>query len=298
MLIPIEQIFNFILIVQELEFHKTKYGKELLIDCLKASEIEGLIINRRPFIIKYYEIFFIIKGKGVFLLDDMKIPYQKGTVMFFPPNRRREWIAENETDAYVILFEGEFVERFFNDSLFVYRFHYFHNYNTPFHLSTKPKQFNSYLEKVIEIKAEINNLINDSDHLLRSILYYLLIILNREYVNQHHIKGELFQNTEVLRFIKLLNTNFKEKHQVNNYTQMLGISRTYLNKRLKSFGKSASDLIKTRILIEAKKELLYTNLTISEIAYNLNFSEPANFNRFFKKSTFITPNQFRKEFSK
>lgn len=154
--------------MEELEFHKTKYGKELLIDCLKASETKGFILNRKPFIITYYEIFFIINGKGVFLFNDMRIPYQKGTVMFLPPNRRREWIAENETDAYVILFEGEFFERFFNDSLFVYRFHYFHNYNTPFHLSTKPKQF---------------------------------------------------------------------------------------NKKLKSFGKSASDLIKTRILIEAKKEL-------------------------------------------
>ena len=284
--------------MQKLNFHKTKYGKELLIDCLKISETKGFIINRRPYIIAFYEIFFITKGKGVFLLDDIRIPYQKGTIMFLPPNRRREWIAESETDAYVILFEGEFVERFFNDSLFVYRFHYFHNYNTPFHLKTQPPEFNSYLDKVKEIKSEISDLINDSDHLLRSILYYLLIMLNRRYVNQHQIKGELFENIEVLKFIRSLNKNFKEKHHVKDYTQMLGISKTYLNKRLKSFGKSASDLIKTRILIEAKKELLYTDLSISEIAYNLNFSEPANFNRFFKKLTSITPNHFRKEFSK
>ena len=55
----------------------------------------------------------------------------------------------------------------------------------------------------------------------------------------------------------------------------VGISKTYLNQKLKSFGKSASDLIKIRILIEAKKELIYTNLSVSEIAYKLNFSEPA-----------------------
>ncbi len=284
--------------MQKFKFYKTKYGKELLIDCLKVSETKNFLVNRKPFIISFYEIFFITKGKGVFLLDDIRIPYQQGTVMFLPPERRREWIVENETDAYVILFEGEFVERFFNDSLFVYRFHYFHNYNTPFHLKTNPKEFSPYLEKVKEIKCEINNLINDSDHLLRSILYYLLIILNRQYVNQHQIKGELFENIEVLKFIRLLNINFKEKHLVNDYTKILGISKTHLNKKLKSFGKSASDLIKDRLLIEAKKDLLYTDLTISEIAYNLNFSEPANFNRFFKKLTSITPNQFRSEFSK
>ena len=284
--------------MKEFKFHKTKYGKELLIDCLKVSEIEGFPINRKPYIILYYEIFFVTKGKGTFLLDDIKIPYKKGTIMFLPPNRRREWIPEQETDAYVILFEGEFIERFFNDNLFVYRFHYFHNYNTPFHLKTQSSEFNSYLEKIEDIKNEINNLMNDSDHLLRSILYYLLIILNRQYVNQHQIKGELFENIEVLNFIRLLDKNFKEKHLVNDYTQLLGISKTYLNKKLKTFGKTASDLIKARLLVEAKKELLYSDYTISEIAYNLNFSEPANFHRFFKKLTSVTPHQFRIEFSK
>lgn len=284
--------------MKELTFRKNKYGKELLIDCLKISEISGFLVNRSPYVSLFYEIYFIFKGKGIFYLDDVIIPYQPNTIMFLPPNRRREWMAEQETDAYVILFEGEFIERFFNDSLFVYRFHYFHNYNTPFHLQPSENEFKMHLEKVKEIKTEINHLINDSDHLLRSILYYLLIILNRQYVDKHQIKGELFENIEVLNFIRLLDKNFKEKHQVNDYTQMLGISKTYLNKKLKSFGKSASDLIKTRILIEAKKELIYTNLTISEIAYDLNFSEPGNFNRFFKKLTALTPHQFRTEFSK
>lgn len=284
--------------MKELAFHKTKYGKELLIDCLKISETKAYLVNRKPFIISFYEIIFITQGNGIFLLDDVVIPYQTGTIMFLPPNRRREWLTENQTDAYVILYEGEFIERFFNDNLFVYRFHYFHNHNTPFHLDTDLNDFNAYIGKVIEIKSEINNLINDSDHLLRSILYYLLIKLNRQYVHQHQIKGELFENIEVLKFIRLLEKNFKEKHQVNDYTKMLEISKTYLNQKLKSFGKSASDLIKSRILIEAKKELLYTDLTVSEISYNLNFSEPANFNRFFKKLTSTTPHKFRAEFSK
>jgi len=284
--------------VQELTFHKTKYGKELLIDCLKISDTKGYLINCRPFIISFYEIIFIIKGKGTFLLDDRHIPFEKGTIMFLPPNRRREWIAETETDGYVILFEGEFIERFFNDSLFVYRFHYFHNSNTPFYIKAGQKEFNSYINKILEIQNEIKNLINDSDHFLRSILYYLLIVLNREYVNQHQIKGELFENIEVLKFIRLLDKNFRKKHLVNDYTEMLGISKTYLNQKLKTFGQTASYLIKSRILIETKKELLYTNINISEIAYDLNFSEPANFNRFFKKLTSTTPHQFRNEFSK
>ena len=284
--------------MQRFTFNKTKYGRELLIDCIKASELGGFVANQAPFIISFYEIYFITKGKGIFLLDEIHIPYEQGTVIFLPPHRRREWMAETETDLYAIFFEKEFIEQFFNDNLFVYRFHYFHNYNTPFHLKAEKKQFKKYLEKVKELKSEIENLINDSNHLLRSVLYYLLIKLNRQYVDQHQIKGELFENIEVLNFIRLLDKNFLKMQRVNDYTQMLGISRTYLNKRLKSFGHSASDLINARILIEAKKELLYTNLTVNEIAFDLNFSEASNFNRYFKKMTGLTPNQFRIEFSK
>lgn len=284
--------------MKELSFHKTKYGKELLIDCIKISETKEYVINRKPFILDFYEIIFITQGNGVFRIDDIEIEYKVGSILFIPPFRRREWIAKTNTDAYVILFEGEFIERFFNDNLFVYRFHYFHNYNSPFHLNISDNNFNSYIEKLEEIRSEIKNLINDSDHLLRSILYYLLIKLNRQYVNQHSVQGELFENIEVLKFIRLLEKHFKEKHHVNDYTEMLGISKTHLNNKLKSFGRSASELIKSRLLIEAKKELLYTNLSISEIAYKLNFSEPANFNRFFKQQSLITPHQFRKEFSK
>lgn len=282
----------------ELKFHKTKYGKELLIDCLKISETEDFLVNKRPSVMLFYEIYFIIKGNGTFLIDDVTIPYQEGTIIFIPPNKRREWNSERETDAYCILFEEEFVGQFFNDSLFVYRFQYFYSNNTPFYLTTTRDEFKSYIKKVIEIKTEINGLQHDSEHLLRSIFYYLLIILNRKYIDQHQIKGDLFQNIEVLEFIKLIDKNYKEKHLVEDYTQMLGISKTYLNKKLKSIGTTASDLIKARLLKEAKKELFYSNLSISEIAYKLNFSEPANFNRFFKKMTSITPNQYRSEFSK
>lgn len=284
--------------MQKLKFIKTKYGKELLIDCLKISETEDFLVNHRPSVMLFYEIYFITKGAGTFIVEDVTIPYQKGTVIFIPPNRRREWNAQIETDAYCILFEEEFIGQFFNDNLFVYRFQFFHGSNTSYSLSASLDEFNSYLNKVHEIRREIGNLKEDSEHLLRSILYYLLITLNRKYIENQNIKGELFENIEVLRFIKLIEKNFKEKHHVEDYTKMMGISKTYLNKKLKAFGSSASDLIKTKLLKEAKKELRYSNLSISEISYKLNFSEPANFIRFFKKMTSITPSQYRSEFSK
>ena len=59
------------------------------------------------------------------------------------------------------------------------------------------------------------------------------------------------------------------------------------------YGKSCSEIIKDRLTTEIKKALMFSDKTVSEIAYDLNFSEPGNMNRFFKKMVNITPLEHR-----
>jgi AraC-like DNA-binding protein len=59
-------------------------------------------------------------------------------------------------------------------------------------------------------------------------------------------------------------------------------------------GISAGELIRDRILLEAKRLLINLDLTISEIAYQLNFSDNSYFTKFFKKYTGQKPDEFRK----
>jgi AraC-like DNA-binding protein len=60
-------------------------------------------------------------------------------------------------------------------------------------------------------------------------------------------------------------------------------------------GKTAKDFIQSRIIIEAKRMLYFTELSLKEIGYQLGFSEPANFSAFFKKSTGKSPSLFRNQ---
>ena len=71
--------------------------------------------------------------------------------------------------------------------------------------------------------------------------------------------------------------------------QLNSITKNYLHKRV-------SDLIQERMMAEAKRLLVYSSLTVSEIAYTLNFNDHSYFNRFFKKAENITPEQFRNRF--
>jgi AraC family transcriptional activator of pobA len=58
-------------------------------------------------------------------------------------------------------------------------------------------------------------------------------------------------------------------------------------------GVTAGHLLRQRILTEAKRQLVFTRLTVGEIAYDLAFADPSHFGRFFKKQTGTTPQAFR-----
>lgn len=282
------------------DFHKTKYGKELLIDCRKFSETKGFTRTTDPYKVTFYEIYFSTSGSAKFKLDLEEINVEPGTVLLLPPNKVRQWKPIGEkVDGYFLIFESEFIANFFQDALFIHRFHFFHNTITPSFVKLPKTQFEKLIQSLTEIQNEILSLREDSHHFLRSLFYYILIQLNRSYADLYNIKSELFQNNLALNFKKLLDENFRHKHSVDDYAELLNMSRTHLNKTIKKvFGKPVSEIIKERIITEAKRELLFSSKTAAEISYELNFSDPSNFLRFFKNQTGISTKQFKEQFSK
>ncbi|MGK5078746.1 helix-turn-helix domain-containing protein [Janthinobacterium sp. HLX7-2] len=82
------------------------------------------------------------------------------------------------------------------------------------------------------------------------------------------------------------------------YAQCIGITATHLNPIARGHaGKSALELIHERVLLEAKRNLAYTSMTINVLSYALGFAEPAYFARFFKRHTGVTPKDFRMQLS-
>lgn len=81
---------------------------------------------------------------------------------------------------------------------------------------------------------------------------------------------------------------------MEEYAEMLFVTPNHLSQTIKSTsGKNALSYINERITSEAKSLISYTELSIAEIAYKLDFSDPANFGKFFKKQTGLTPLEFR-----
>ena len=100
-------------------------------------------------------------------------------------------------------------------------------------------------------------------------------------------------------FNELLSKNLNSSRSVKYYANLLAISTKKLNNITKTYwGITAKEFIEERKINESKKILLETPDSIKQISFTLGFTEPTNFNKFFKKFTDTTPLQFREQFNK
>ncbi len=98
----------------------------------------------------------------------------------------------------------------------------------------------------------------------------------------------------VRSFNLMVENNYRKLHQVQDYANLLNKSPKTLSNLFKIYNqKTPLQIIQERITLEAKRLLIYTNKTNTEIAYELGFEELTHFSRFFKKMMNQSPSDFR-----
>lgn len=282
--------------MHKLSFDAVKYGKELLID---TADVTTFLPENQVAIPSFYILMAIEKGKGMVHVDDHQFRVKGNTFCFIRPGNHVDISALSVTAGFWIFFPGAFLDSFFNDTFFTYKFDFFHGSNALQALPLSQADFIPNYQLVRQIHDEIQQLQVDSEHVLRSSLYLLLIQLNRLYAAFHGTQGQVIQDVKVLQFKHNLQHKIRQYATVGAMADALGISRTHLNQlSQRYFGRTAKRLLQERLLVEAKQMILFSDQDIAQIAYQLGFSDPSNFNRFFKSHLQETPNQYRSRFSK
>ena len=96
-------------------------------------------------------------------------------------------------------------------------------------------------------------------------------------------------------FRTLLEAHYRHQWKVQQYAVALHISVSSLNRLCnEAVGITAKDIIQDRVLVEAKRKLIYTRNTLDQTAYTLGFKDPAYFSRFFKRLEGVSPSEYRK----
>jgi AraC family transcriptional regulator, transcriptional activator of pobA len=131
-------------------------------------------------------------------------------------------------------------------------------------------------------------------HLLRALSGALIGLVAREMAANGRMPGGMAKSGLLQKFEALLEAHFLQHWTVSDYAAALSITPTHLSRLTRSAtGHAASHLILERIIREARRNLVYTNLPVSTIAYALGFSDPAYFSRLFSGATGLSPRSFR-----
>ncbi|MBB4035867.1 AraC-like DNA-binding protein [Dysgonomonas hofstadii] len=280
--------------IKKYTFHKSKYGEELLIDVVELQSIKKYLIEESIHSLSYYDITLITEGEGKFVINDKTYFVKPGSVIFSSPNQIRQWDVKSTINGYALIFEKDFLLSFFNDPEFLNHISYYRDSHN--NVLTLTKEI-AYVRGVMEEIQDEISLYKDKDkHILRALLYQVLKYLDRAYIQHYAGAAEIKspKNRYVLSFMVLANTHFRQHHSIVFYSDRLCITPNYLNQLIKAeTGMNPKQMIQDKIIQEAKKMLMYTDLSISEIASNLSFESTSYFIRLFRKKVGDTPLHYR-----
>jgi len=266
-------------------------------------QVEVFDANRH-FSVKYphrhdsFEVLSLHHGTGFHIIDGNKYEIKPPCIFFMSPGQAHKLELSNDIEGYIFLFNADFylLNRRNQNSLIEFPFFYtIHQDNPPLLLTSADDVL--FLETLFRQSIAEADLSGEyKPEMLRSLLDLILTTCAARYHENEHLsqrgKGQIL----VKQFFQLLEENYAQNLPINQYAEMLGVTPNHLTQTVKLLtGKTSSQMIKAKQLLEIKRLLVHTNLNVSEIANQLNFDDQSYFTKFFKRETGFTPLQFRSE---
>lgn len=248
---------------------------------------------QKPHRHEYFEFFIFNTGGGTHFIDFVAHPIKSMSVHIVFPRQIHLVKRKAEATGYVLICSRHFMNLL--DKIF-YSQLLNHNYQAPC-ISLDKNTFDEIAGLVPRLESELKTGGALAQQLSRSYISIFLSQCIRHTPQQEEAlpSGYTIHDWEIYkRFTALLDEHFLDKQQVSFYAGSLSLTAKVLNNCIRRVvDKTCADLIQERSLLEAKRLLLYTDESIKEIAFRLNFKDSSYFTRFFSRMEHKTPKEFK-----
>lgn len=274
-----------------------------------AADIEGLELRpfedaferarqdvRRAHRHDYYKIGMIIAGRGILSADFADYPIRPPMLLQFAPGVVHAWRPSAVPRGYAINFELAFFGADPREQAWVADAPAFCLHSGPKVLPLNARQSSLFDGLARAMLREYTGKGPDHASALRSYLRIWLIEASRITTSQEPSRWNDRGTALTNRFLCLVGEHFRSTSAVSQYAGRLQVTPSHLNETVRrTLGKTAGQVIRERVVLEARRLLRHSQLSISEIAYQLQFEDPSYFARFFRKQTGQPPAQFRSQ---
>jgi AraC-like DNA-binding protein len=244
----------------------------------------------------FYTVLLIEKGKGQHLVDFNTYDVAKQQVYFIHPGQVHQLAEDERSYGYSILFSTDFLIQNSIPIAFIQDLNLFHDYGSSPPLLLQAEGLARLKAYAQEMMEQQRLELKFKSEAIGSLLRLFLIECNRICALPSNTQTHEAGNSVLKQFKQLVEEHYLEWHHTSSYASKLHITPDHLNRTVKQLiGKTAKEYIQSRITIEAKRLLYFSDYSAKEIGYQLGFTEPAHFSTFFKNCTKLSPSSFRKQ---
>lgn len=270
-------------------------------EMLNVDHFKGYLLRNRHLSVlhkhSFYHLVCFTEGSGSHVIDFQSFPVKKGMIYFMRPGQVHQWNFKGAVDGYIINFSPSFFQRYLAASGITGQFTFFKGNAAEQVLilnAEERQEVELLFRRILREKDQAQNL---APLMIASLLVELFIKVQRNAGAFAKTAAKQSHNTIMLhKFQSLIEDHYPELKLPKEYAVLLHTTPAQLNAICKEqLDISAGELIRNRIILEAKRLLVNFELSVSFIAATLNFPDASYFVKFFKKYVGTTPDVFRKQ---
>lgn len=247
----------------------------------------------RPHLHEFFQI-FILQGNAAVMHDFVEIKARGTTMVFMSPGQIHTARPSPGLRGTTVSFTQEFFDGGTPPPSRLLDFDFFFPAEIHPWLFISADEEKELLPLFKSLQTEFDRGLSGAAEILRATLHILLVRVSRLFADKHPPRAISRASQLARQFHLSVEQHFREERDLADYARELGVTTNHLHDVVREVtGQSAGHILRERRLLDAKRLLSHTDLSVSEIGYQLGFRDPSYFSRFFRQAETLTPAEFR-----